>query len=422
MKKNPISALPKQFAGFTRHEADLYRTLQISEEIFQQEPLLKKILNVLAWSGSTFMVLSLLAKILDVPETELPGPLSFGAELRIIRKDRKQNRYEIHRLLRTVQRREFPLQENQQWAESVCEHVGAWFQEKRDEFLNLPVYEAEIDHLKEWQNNAEAIKSVHNCRLLWLQAYPPYHLGNYAQSFAIVRAAMDIYRKNSVTDPELEANLLNDRGSCYGALGKHDEALEYQTRALEIREKIRGPEHPATAASLNNVGSTYGTLGKHGEALKYATRALKIREKALGPEHPHTASSLNNVGVTYGKLGDHKKEREYLTKALKIREKVLGPEHPTTLASLENVVFACTDGKNFPKAREILKKFLSMVAVDSEAYSRACNLRQYVNTQSRKAGFRPSSAKRSGKAGKTGKKKRPARARKKNKKKKKKRK
>jgi tetratricopeptide (TPR) repeat protein len=361
LKKNPISALPKQFAGFTRQEADLYRRLQISEETFQQEPLLKKILNVLAWSGSTFMGLSLLARILDVSETELPGPLSFGAELRIIRKDREQNRYEIHRLLRTVQRRELPLQDNQQWTESVCEHVGAWFQEKREEFLNLPVYEAEIDHLKEWQNNAGAIKSVHNCRLLWLQAYPPYHLGNYTKSFDIVRAALDMYGKNSVTDPELGANLYNDLGSCYGKLGKYDEALKYFIKALEIREKVLGTEHRDTAASLNNIGLTYGELGDHNKALKYNTRALEIREKVLGPEHSHTATSLSNVGGTYGNLGDHNKALKYQTRALEIREKVLGPEHPHTAASLNNVGGVYGDLGDHNKALEYQTRALEIL-------------------------------------------------------------
>lgn len=37
--------------------------------------------------------------------------------------------------------------------------------------------------------------------------------------------------------------------------------------------------------------------GNYDEAEPLFTRALAIREKALGPEHPDVASSLNNLAV-----------------------------------------------------------------------------------------------------------------------------
>ena len=58
-------------------------------------------------------------------------------------------------------------------------------------------------------------------------------------------------------------------------------------------------------------------------------RALIIREKVLGPEHPDTAASLSNLAKLLREQGDFAGARPLLERALSIREKVLGPEHPT---------------------------------------------------------------------------------------------
>ena len=38
-------------------------------------------------------------------------------------------------------------------------------------------------------------------------------------------------------------------------------------------------------------------------------RALAIKEKHFGPDHPKTGKTLNNLGNAYGSLGDYEKKR-----------------------------------------------------------------------------------------------------------------
>jgi len=63
-------------------------------------------------------------------------------------------------------------------------------------------------------------------------------------------------------------------------------------RALAIREKALGPDHPDTAHSLNDLASLLRTQGELPHARPLLERALTIREKALVPEHPDTAITL----------------------------------------------------------------------------------------------------------------------------------
>ena len=72
----------------------------------------------------------------------------------------------------------------------------------------------------------------------------------------------------------------------YKSQGKYEEAIKYYFRALEIKEKKQGKDHPSTATTLNNIAVVYDSQGKYEEALKLYFRALEIREKKQGKDHP----------------------------------------------------------------------------------------------------------------------------------------
>jgi Flp pilus assembly protein TadD len=65
-------------------------------------------------------------------------------------------------------------------------------------------------------------------------------------------------------------------------------------RALELNEKVLGPEHPDTLTSINLAVVLEGQ-GKYEAAEMMHRRALELREKVLGPKHPDTLGSMNNL-------------------------------------------------------------------------------------------------------------------------------
>ena len=66
-------------------------------------------------------------------------------------------------------------------------------------------------------------------------------------------------------------------------------------------------------------------MGEYEKALPLYQRALDIREKVLGPQHPDVATTLNNLAVLYDSMGDYEKALPLYQRALEICEKVLGP-------------------------------------------------------------------------------------------------
>ena len=93
--------------------------------------------------------------------------------------------------------------------------------------------------------------------------------------------------------------------------GRYAEAEPLYKRALAIREKALGPDHP-DVAGLNNLAELYDKQGRYAEAEPLYKRALAIDEKALGPDHPDVATALNNLAELYRDAGPLRRGRAAL--------------------------------------------------------------------------------------------------------------
>jgi hypothetical protein len=65
-------------------------------------------------------------------------------------------------------------------------------------------------------------------------------------------------------------------------------------RALAIKEKVLGPDHPDVAMALDNLAVLYKSAGKYAEAEPLYQSALAIFEAALGPAHPKVRTCRKN--------------------------------------------------------------------------------------------------------------------------------
>ena len=84
------------------------------------------------------------------------------------------------------------------------------------------------------------------------------------------------------------------------------------------------PIIPTVATSLNNLAVLYRDQGKYAEAEPLYQRALAIREKALGSDHPDVAASLNNLAELYRDQGKYAEAEPLYQRALAITREVTG--------------------------------------------------------------------------------------------------
>src|SRR5215831_12033172 len=114
-------------------------------------------------------------------------------------------------------------------------------------------------------------------------------------------------------------------------------AGSYEIRVVELRAATEKDRVLQEALKLHTESQRLSRAGKYDESRPMAERALELREKALGPEHPDVAQSLNNLAILYRLKGDNAKAEPLYQRALAIFEKALGPEHPDFARSLNNL-------------------------------------------------------------------------------------
>jgi tetratricopeptide (TPR) repeat protein len=103
--------------------------------------------------------------------------------------------------------------------------------------------------------------------------------------------------------------------------GDFAEAARLYRRALDIRERKEGPNHPDVAATLNNLAAVEALQGHYEEAKPLLERALSIRRKTFGDEDVLTAESLNNLALLYAAQGNAVAAEPLYQQALAILDK-----------------------------------------------------------------------------------------------------
>jgi len=197
-----------------------------------------------------------------------------------------------------------------------------------------------------------------------LAAYRHYALGAYARARPLYERALAIREKRLGPNHPDTAETLNNLALLLRDEGNHAAARPLLERALAINEKTFGPEHAATATSLNNLALLLRDEGDLATARPLFERALAIAEKTLGADNPATAAALSNLGLVLRGEGDLAGARARFERALAIDEKALGPDHPDTAGDLGNLAFLLKQSGDLAGARRLGER---AVAIEEKA-------------------------------------------------------
>jgi tetratricopeptide (TPR) repeat protein len=243
--------------------------------------------------------------------------------------------------VREVRREQTDLAERIEWTAEVCTRVDQWFSALRLDFMQLPRFEGEIDHLREWHDHAVHFSPTHAPRLAWLQAFPSFHRGQASEVRRQIEDALSQYHDQEKEDQALLAHLKSDLAYSLNELGDRKDALELGRQALSIQRELFGERYPDVATSLNNLAGYTNALGDPKGALELGRQALSIQRELFGERHPDVARSLNNLAGYTNALGDPKGALELAQQALSIVRELFGERHPHVAISMHNVASLC---------------------------------------------------------------------------------
>jgi tetratricopeptide (TPR) repeat protein len=153
---------------------------------------------------------------------------------------------------------------------------------------------------------------------------------------------------------------LDREGDALFTRGRYREAQPLLEKALALRRRVLGEEHPATAVGRTNLALDLQELGQYAAAAEGFRTALKVRRKVLGAEHPLTANSVNNVAMNDHLQGKYAAAEEGFRKSLDVYRKVLGEQHHLTAVGYNNVAFNLQAQGRYTAAAEGFRQALDI--------------------------------------------------------------
>jgi tetratricopeptide (TPR) repeat protein len=193
----------------------------------------------------------------------------------------------------------------------------------------------------------------------------------FAEAEPLYVRALAIRQKALGPEHPYVATSLNNLAALYDKQGQYAMAEPLYQRALAIKEKALGPEHSDVATILNSLARLYDAEGRYAQAEPLYQRALAIRERILGPEHPHVATILNSLAVLYSVQGRYAEAEPLYVRALAIDEKSFGPDHPEVATILHNLAGLLRATNRHAEADPLLRRSLAIRAWTAMRRTRA---------------------------------------------------
>jgi tetratricopeptide (TPR) repeat protein len=167
------------------------------------------------------------------------------------------------------------------------------------------------------------------------------------------------YAKDS-PDEIYVASALNNLAAIEAKRGAHARASILYARAIELEERLGGPENPALATVLNNFANVLITQDKLDLAEQMLERALKLVEDAYGKDHADASLVLHSMGHLHASKRDWAKAEELLRRALAIEDGIEGREPPTKAALLAYLGEVCRKNDKKDDAARFLERALTI--------------------------------------------------------------
>jgi len=159
-----------------------------------------------------------------------------------------------------------------------------------------------------------------------------YYLGRHDEAMAEFRAILPLMiASEGGRKGEETRKLLGMIGGALRSSGDYEEAVTYIRDAIEIAERIHGPEGEAVADEIHRLALVYLEQDRPAEAMPLIERGYAISLKHRGPNHPGLAQFTEPLATAAMKSADYAKAEQYLKETARLLALSFGEEHAKVL-------------------------------------------------------------------------------------------
>jgi CHAT domain-containing protein/tetratricopeptide (TPR) repeat protein len=218
-------------------------------------------------------------------------------------------------------------------------------------------YQIEIVQLHQATDDERALQQARTI----LEEYARLRIsGKFAECQPLLIRALQIREKVLGPDDLLVATPLSELASIYDKTGDYAAAEPLHERALKIKEKVLGGDNPEVASTLQALGSHYQLKGDYQKSEAAFQRALEILDKTGRSDSIIYDSIVGSLGLVYYALGDYAKAEKYYAQSQAIEEKLLGPNNFHLAPLYSNRGLVAYDAGDYAKAEEMYTRALAL--------------------------------------------------------------
>jgi tetratricopeptide (TPR) repeat protein len=124
-----------------------------------------------------------------------------------------------------------------------------------------------------------------------------------------------------------------------GRSGDHKRAHTLDVQLLDRRQKILGPEHPATLWAIGDLAWNLEQLGDLSGAAARFSELAEARTATIGPDEPDTVWTLQGLTRVLSKLEAHDDARRAYARLYETQDRRLGPEAEETIDAMRGLAW-----------------------------------------------------------------------------------
>ncbi len=178
-----------------------------------------------------------------------------------------------------------------------------------------------------------------------------YASSSYISSERFFLKALNLYKKNRLTDSTFAILTISNLGLLYHTTGRYALAKEYTLQALQKRKK--SADKTGYAASLNNLSVLYKDMGLYTDAEDYIIQAENYLKKTDKDQTIKFAVVENNRAMIYMMTGKYKDAEILMKKALSIADKEVREKSPSYIRMKVNLALLYQETKRYTEAEKI---------------------------------------------------------------------
>ena len=190
---------------------------------------------------------------------------------------------------------------------------------------------------------------------LYVEGEISYKKGSVQEALRTLRSSLDLM-EDLVGNHTSTTKCLNAIGNCYNMLGNFNDAMNFYTRAYEMRKALSASNnHLDLPFFMGQIGTVYQMQEDYDKAILCYEEALELSKKLKRSGILRLALLQRNFANAHAWKREFEKAYKPAMDALEIRREILG-DHPDTARSAFQVGEICKGLDQFDEAEEFLEE------------------------------------------------------------------